>query len=97
MNEEELRELEALREEKRLHQQQERATNGLKEAGVPVSFARLLAGIDDADTDRRTADFCTAYQQAMAEGIRERLPSRAPQMVTPSAVTRPRRGVQRLR
>ena len=97
MTEEELQELETLREEKRQRQQRERASGALKKAGVPASFAPLLAGTDDADTDRRATDFCVAYQQAMADGIRERLPSRPPQMAAAAIPARPRRGVQRLR
>ena len=97
MNEEELRELEALREEKRQRVQRERAATALKDAGVPDSFAALLAGTDDADTDQRAADFCAAYQKAMADGIRSHLPAVPPQMTPPSAPARPRRGVQRLR
>lgn len=97
MHEEELRELEALREEKRLRLQRDRAAAALAQAGVPDSFAPLLAGADDGDTDRRAAEFCSAYQQAMADGIRQRLPDAPPQMTSPSAPARPRRGVQRLR
>ena len=97
MNEEELQELETLREEKRQRVQRERAAAALKDAGVPDSFAALLAGADDADTDRRAADFCSVYQQAMSEGIRRRLPDTPPQMTPASAPARPRRGVQRLR
>lgn len=96
MNEEECKELETLREEKRVRIQQERAAAALKEAGAPLSFAPLLAGRDDSDTDQRAACFCEAFQQAMAQGIRQRLPQTPPQMTAPSLPSRPRRGIQRL-
>lgn len=54
MTEEEKQELEALRQEKRQRTQQARALAALESAGVPGSFAALLAGADDADTDQRT-------------------------------------------
>ena len=92
-----VRELEALREEKRLRIQQERAANALDQAGVPADFAALLAGKDDDDTDQRAARFCAAFQQAMADGIRQRLPQQPPQMTDAAPAPRPRRGVQRLR
>lgn len=97
MNEEQMQELETLREEKRLRTQQERAANALDQAGVPADFAALLAGKDDDDTDQRAARFCAAFQQAMADGIRQRLPLKAPQMTDAAPAPRPRRGVQRLR
>lgn len=97
MTQEELQELESLREEKRARLQRERAEAALKEAGAPLSFAHLLAGTDDEDTDRRASAFCAEYQQAVSQGIRERLPEKPPQMTPASAPARPRRGVQRLR
>lgn len=97
MNEEQIQELETLREEKRLRIQQERAAAALNEAGAPADFAALLAGKDDDDTDRRTAAFCTAFQKAMSDGIRQRLPQKAPQMTDAGPAPRPRRGIQRLR
>lgn len=97
MNEEQMQELETLREEKRLRTQQERAANVLDQAGVPADFAALLAGKDDDDTDRRAAAFCTAFQKAMSDGIRQRLPQQPPQMTGAAPAPRPRRGVQRLR
>lgn len=96
MTEEEKQELETLRTEKRQRAQQARAREGLKAAGVPAAFADLLAGADDEDTDRRTRDFCTAYQAALAEDVRSRLPKQPP-VVTPPAPQRVRRGVQRIR
>lgn len=97
MHEEQLQELEALREEKRLRTQQERAAAVLNEAGVPPDFSNLLAGKDDNDTDQRAAQFCAVFQRAMADGIRQRLPQQAPQMTDTAPVPRPKRGVQRLR
>lgn len=97
MTQEELQELEALREEKRTRLQRERAEAALQEAGVPADFAPLLAGADDADTDQRAGAFCAAYQQAINREVRERLPHQPPQMIPPAAPPRPRRGVQRLR
>lgn len=97
MTQEELQELETLREEKRARIQRERAEAVLKEAGVPADFAPLLAGADDQDTDQRSSAFCAAYQKAITDGVRERLPQQPPQMTPPSAPPRPRRGVQRLR
>ena len=97
MNQEELQELETLREEKRARIQRERAEAALKEAGVPADFAPLLAGADDQDTDQRSSAFCAAYQKAITNGVRERLPEQPPRMTPPAAPPRPRRGVQRLR
>lgn len=96
MNEEERQELETLRQEKRTREQEARARSALEEAGVPLSFAALLSGTDDADTDRRTREFCTAYTQALSSDIRSRLPREAPVTADISA-PRPRRGIQRLR
>ena len=96
MTEDEMRELEALRAEKHQRTQQARAQAALDSAGVPTAFAALLTGTDDADTDRRTEQFCAAYQAALAEDIRKRLPQQAP-LVTPAVTQRPRRGIQRIR
>lgn len=96
MTEEEKKELETLREEKRQRTQQARAQAALETAGIPAAFASLLAGGDDADTDKRTQDFCAAYQTALSEDVRKRLPQQAP-VVTPPAPQRPRRGIQRIR
>ena len=57
MNEEEKQELETLRAEKLRREQVERARAALERGGVPQSFASLLAGGDDGDTDRRTEEF----------------------------------------
>ena len=96
MTEDEKKELEALRREKQQRLQQTRAKAALETAGVPVSFAALLAGGDDSDTDQRTQDFCAAYQAALAEDVRKRLPQQPP-VVTPPAPKRVRRGIQRIR
>lgn len=96
MTEEEKQELEALRREKQERVQRERAAEALAGAGVPVSFAPLLAGADDGGTDQRTAAFCAAYQEALAEEVRRRLPGRAPDL-TPPAPRRAERGVRRIR
>ena len=96
MTEDEKRELETLRQEKMQRAQQARARAALETAGVPVSFASLLAGGDDEDTDRRAQDFCAAYQAALAEDVRKRLPQQPP-VVTPPAPKRARRGIQRIR
>lgn len=96
MTEEEKQELETLRREKHLRSQTQRAESGLQQAGVPVTFAALLCGSDDADTDEKTRQFCAAYQAALAEDVRQRLPA-APPVVTAPVAQRPRRGIQRLR
>jgi len=96
MNEEELKELEALRAEKLTRVQTERAATALESAGIPQGFAALLIGADDADTDRRVQEFCTAYQAGLTEDIKKRLPAQPPVMTSPLP-QRPRRGVQRLR
>ena len=96
MTEEEKRELETLREEKRQQLQQARAREALETAGVPMAFAALLAGKDDGDTDKRTQDFCVAYQAALSEDVRKRLPQQTP-VVTPPKPRRARRGIQRIR
>jgi len=96
MTEEEKQELEALRREKHQRTQTARAETGLTQAGVPASFAALLVGSDDADTDEKTRQFCAAYQAALAEDVRQRLPA-APPVVTAPPAQRPRRGIQRIR
>jgi len=96
MTEEDIQELEALRAEKHQRTQSERARAMLEVSGVPGSFAALLVGADDAETDSKTAQFCAAYQAALSEDVRKRLPQQAPVMTAP-APQRPRRGIQRLR
>lgn len=95
MTDEEKQELETLRAEKVQRQQKERATEGLKKAGVPDAFAFLLVGGDDAATDAKVAEFCKQYQQTLAEDVKSRLPKEAP-VVTPVTPQRPRRGIHRL-
>ena len=90
MNEEEKQELETLRAEKLRREQVERARAALERGGVPQSFAPLLAGGDDGDTDRRTD------QASLAEDVKSRLPASAP-VVTAPLPQRPRRGIRRLR
>ena len=96
MNEEQLQELEQLRAEKQLREQTQRARTALEEAGVPAAFAELLVGRDDEDPDASAQRFCAAYQQAVAEDVRQRLPQQAPAVTTPTP-QRVKRGVQRLR
>ena len=96
MTEEEKQELETLRKEKHQRTQTERAKAALETAGVPSSFAPLLIGADDGDTDARTAQFCSAYQSALTEDVRRRLPQQAPTVMAP-APQRARRGIQRIR
>lgn len=96
MTEEEKKELEMLRQEKQRQMQQARAREALKTAGVPDSFAPLLAGTDNGDTDKRAETFCAAYQAALAEAVQKRLPDCAPVMeAAPSR--RVERGVRRIR
>ena len=97
MTEEEKQELEALRQEKRQRVQTQRAETALAQAGVPGTFAPLLAGADDNATDEKTRQFCAAYQSALAEDIRRRLPESAPVVTPPAPAQRPRRGIQRIR
>lgn len=96
MTEEEKQELETLRREKHTREQEGRARTALAEAGIPASFAPLLVGSDNGDTDRRAAEFAAAYQSALSEDIRTRLPEKPP-VVTPPAPSRPKRGIQRIR
>lgn len=96
MTEEEKQELETLRQEKRQRTQQARAQAALEAAGIPASFSSILVGADDHDTDQRAQQFCSAYQAALAEDVRKRLPQQAP-VVTPPAPKRVRRGIQRVR
>lgn len=96
MTEEEKQELEALRLEKHQRTQTERARAMLEVNGVPGSFAALLIGSDDADTDEKTRQFCTTYQAALSEDVRKRLPREAP-VLTPPVPQRARRGIQRIR
>ena len=79
-----------------IQEQVERARAALKRGGVPQSFASLLAGGDDGDTDRRTEEFRAAYQASLAEDVKSRLPASAP-VVTAPLPQRPRRGIRRLR
>lgn len=96
MTDEEKKELESLRAEKHSRQQTERAKTALLAAGVSQSFASLLIGSDDADTDKRVRDFCAAYQSSLTEDIKKRLPEQPPVMTAPLP-QRPRRGIQRIR
>lgn len=96
MTEEEKQELESLRREKHQRIQMEQARAALENAGVPATFAPLLVGADDADTAGKTSQFCAAYQAALTEDVRKRLPQQAPVMTAP-APQRARRGIQRLR
>lgn len=96
MTEDERQELEALRLEKRQAEQRARARTALEEAGIPVSFAPLLAGEDDGGTDQKTEAFRAAYQAALAEEVRRRFPQRPPEEAVP-ALPRARRGVRRIR
>ena len=96
MTDEEKKELEALRAEKHSREQTERARAALTTAGVSVGFAALLIGTDDADTDKRVKDFCTAYQSSLTEDIKKRLPEQPPTITAPQP-QRPKRGIQRIR
>lgn len=96
MTEEEMQELEVLRQEKHQRTQTKRAQEVLEKAGVPAAFAPLLAGTDDGDTDQRAETFCAAYRTALTEDVRRRLPQQPP-LVTPPTPQRTRRGIQRLR
>lgn len=95
MTEEEKQELNSLRAEKAQRIQRERAESALNAAGIPQSFAALLAGTDDTDTDQRTKRFCSAYQEALADDVRKRLPQQPP-VVTPPSPQRQKRGVHRI-
>ena len=78
-----------------LAQEQQTLTAGTA-AGVPQSFAPLLIGSDDADTDQRVRDFCGAYQASLTEDIKKRLPEQPPTLTAPLP-QRPKRGIQRIR
>ena len=95
MTDEERQELETLRAEKNLREQTERAASALAAAGVPQSFAQLLIGGDDTETDQRVQTFCATYQESLAQDVKSRLPKQAP-VVTAPPPQRPRRGIQRL-
>ena len=96
MTDEERQELEAHRAEKHSREQTERAKSALTAAGIPQSFAHLLVGSDDADTDQRVRDFCGAYQASLSEDIKKRLPEQPPTLTAPQP-QRPKRGIQRIR
>ena len=66
-------------------------------AGVPAAFAPLLVGTDDGDTDRRAEQFKSAYQTALAEDVRTRLPQQPPVVTAAIPPARERRGVRRIR
>ena len=97
MTEEEKQELELLRQEKHIRTQTQRAEAALSQAGVSAAFAPLLIGGDDTDTDERTQRFCEAYQAALAEEVRARLPAAPPPVVAAPPMPHPRRGIRRLR
>ena len=97
MTEEEKQELNVLRMEKHQRTQQARAQAALKAAGVPTTFAAFLIGADDSDTDHRAEQFKAAYQAALAEDVRTRLPQQPPVVTTIAAPVRERRGVHRIR
>lgn len=96
MTDEEKKELEALRAEKHEREQTARASAALDAAGVPQSFAPLLVGTDDGDTDERVRSFCAAYQACLTEDIKKRLPEQPPTLASPLP-QRPKRGIQRIR
>lgn len=96
MTDEEMQELEALRREKTVRAQTERAKAALNTAGVPAEFAALLIGEDDGGTDGKVGEFVKTYQAALSQDVRARLPEKAP-MVTPPMPQRAKRGIQRLR
>ncbi len=96
MTDEEKKELEELRAEKHNREQTERARAALSTAGVSESFAALLIGGDDADTDKRVQDFCAAYQSSLTRDIQKRLPEQPPTITAPMP-QRPKRGIQRIR
>lgn len=91
-----MKELEMLRKEKQQGIQRGRAAEALKKAGISPSFAELLAGVSDEETDCRAERFCAVYQETLAEDIRTRLPKEAPVMSQPP-VPRAKRGIQRIR
>ena len=95
MTEEEKQELETLRAEKMTRQQTERAKAALEKSGVPGTFASLLIGADDSDTDARVAAFARQYQETLSADVKSRLPKEAP-VVTAITPQRPRRGIQRM-
>lgn len=94
---EEKQELTALREEKRIRQQTQRAEAALTSAEIPQGFAALLAGQNDADTDARVKAFCQTYQQTLSQDIRSRLPVTDTPVLHAPAPTRPKRGIVRVR
>ena len=96
MTDEEKKELEELRAEKHNREQTERARAALSTAGVSESFAALLIGGDDADTDKRVQDFCAASQSSLTRDIQKRLPEQPPTITAPMP-QRPKRGIQRIR
>lgn len=95
MTDEERQELETLRAEKTLREQTERASTALTAAGVPQSFAQLLIGQTDEETDRKIQAFCATYQESLAQDVKSRLPKQAP-VITAPPPQRPRRGIHRL-
>lgn len=96
MTDEEMKELEALRAEKRSREQTQRASEALNRAGVPQEFANVLIGVNDAETDQKVQSFCAVYQSKLSDDIKKRLPEQPP-VITAPAPKRPRRGIQRLR
>lgn len=96
MTDEEMKELEALRAEKRSREQTQRASEALGKAGVPQEFASILIGADDGETDKKVQSFCAVYQSSLSSDIKKRLPEQPP-VITAPAPQRPRRGIQRLR
>lgn len=96
MTDEEMKELEALRAEKRSREQTQRASDALGKAGMPQEFASVLIGADDAETDQKVQSFCAVYQSRLSDDIKKRLPAQPP-VVTAPAPQRAKRGITRLR
>ena len=97
MTEDELLELEELRREKRQSLQQARAKDALELRGVPTSFAPILVGNDDQETDLKIDQFCTAYQDALSEDVRKRLPQQPPLTTSAPPSHKKYRGIHRVR
>lgn len=96
MTDEELQELDELRREKHLRTQHERARQALEAAGISAAFSDFLIGEDDTATDQRAEAFISAYQAAISDDVRRRLPQQSP-VLTPPAPCRGKRGIQRVR
>lgn len=90
------RELETLREEKRLRTLTQQAEALLRESSLPEGFAPFLLGSDGEDTAKRVADFGRIYVQALQEKLRAAALPQPPRDLSLAPPARRHRGIRKL-